>query len=99
MANTEDLQKSLTTLAEVFAPSEGSSYKVSFDEFMREHEFGLALHSVCDFLMSEGTAQITLDRIVLVQELHAAMQLWDNCVSELEDTHANKVASSLNNNH
>lgn len=84
MVMTEMLQKSLATLSEVFVEEGASSYKESFEEFLREHEFGLALHSVCDYLISEGVGQITLDRIMLIQELHSAMRLQDNCVSELE---------------
>jgi hypothetical protein len=88
MVTTETLKKSLATLSEVFVADGASSYKESFDEFMREHEFGLALHSVCDYLISEGVGQITLDRIILIQELHSAMQLQDSCVSELESARA-----------
>ena len=88
MIKPEELQKSLAVLAEVFVVGGDSPYKASFDELMREHEFGLALHSVCDYLVAEGLGLITPDRIELVKELHSAMQVQDNCVSELEDARA-----------
>ncbi|SRR6266568_43450 len=84
MVNTEKLQESLLKLSEVLPLGGASPYKTTFDEFMREHEFGLALHSVCDYLIADGVESITPSRIMLIQELHSAMAVDDDCISELE---------------
>jgi hypothetical protein len=63
------------------------SQKTQFDEFVREHEFDLALHLVCDYLISEA-ALITVSRMVTIDDLHAEIQILDNCISELEDARA-----------
>lgn len=55
-----------------------------FDEFIREHEFGLALHVICDHL-GESTAQPTTTLIQKIEALHAAMEIEDDCVARLKD--------------
>ena len=88
MINREELRKSLVSLAEVLNAAEAVSYKASFEEFLCQHEFGLALHSVCDYLVLENPSLITVDRLLLVQELHGKMHLEDDCVRELEAARA-----------
>jgi len=65
--------------------SEGVDLKRSqlFDEFMREHEFGLALHLLCDYLLEPTTQLVTPTIVKLVEKLHASMQIVDNCVADL----------------
>lgn len=91
MTKTIQLQNSLLLLAEVFEGDAASPYRNSFEEFMREHEFGLALHSVCDYLILEGHELITPSHLTLIMELHAAMQIQDDCLPELERARARKA--------
>jgi hypothetical protein len=67
------------------ALSEGVDLKRSqlFDEFMREHEFGLALHLLCDYLLEPTTQPAAPTIVKLVEKLHASMQIVDNCVANL----------------
>lgn len=78
------IEKSLTTLANALITDNTATYREWFDEFMREGEYSLALHILCDYLSLEEKALITTDRIMIVQELHSMMMLDCNCVSELE---------------
>jgi hypothetical protein len=53
------------------------------DEFLDEHEFELALHVICDFLLDKkrGTpSELVLQRI---ESLHSRMGLTDDCVARL----------------
>ena len=54
-----------------------------FDEFIREHEFGLALHVICDHLLGSTTQMPTPTLIQKIQALHVAMKIEDNCVGSL----------------
>jgi hypothetical protein len=65
--------------------SEGVDLKRSqlFDELMREHEFGLALHLLCDYLLEPTTQPAAPTIVKLVEKLHASMQIVDNCVANL----------------
>jgi hypothetical protein len=80
-------QMDLKALSEVLCEDSAAPYKALFDEFMRVHEFGLALHSICDYLSSEGSESINPSRISLIEKLHASMQIQDNCLSELNDAY------------
>jgi hypothetical protein len=65
--------------------SDGVDLKRSqlFDEFMREHEFELALHLLCDYLLERTTQPAAPAIVKLVEKLHASMQIVDNCVANL----------------
>lgn len=56
-----------------------------FDEFVREGEFELALHAVCDSLPDQRSAPVDKSTIDLIRHLHAVMNIEDNCVVELLD--------------
>ena len=86
-ATTRAIQDLLHALSEVYANEDDSSSKTQFDEFVHEHEFELALHLLCDYLISKA-ASITVSRMLAIDELHAKMQIRDNCISELEDARA-----------
>ncbi len=49
-----------------------------FDEFMREHEFGLALHLLCDYLLEPTTQPAAPTIVKLVEKLHASMQIVEH---------------------
>ena len=54
-----------------------------FDELMREHEFELALHVLCDYLLEPTTQPAAPTVVKLIEKLHASMQIVDNCVADL----------------
>jgi hypothetical protein len=54
-----------------------------FEEFMREHEFELALHVLCDYLLEPTTQPVAPTVVKLIEKLHASMQIVDNCVADL----------------
>ena len=61
-----------------------SRFSDQFDEFVREHEFDLALHLICDSVL-ESTTQPATALIQKIEDLHAAMKIEDNCVASLQD--------------
>ena len=54
-----------------------------FDEFIREHEWELALHVVCDYLLEPATPAAAPELIAKIQNLHEIMGLEDSCVTDL----------------
>ena len=56
-----------------------------FDEFVREHEFDLALHVVCDFLLDSDSLQVSGSIIDQIQHLHTTMEIDDACVQQLQN--------------
>jgi len=59
-------------------------YLEMFDEFVREHEFGLALETFCDFLLDDMTAPVSQSVLESVACLHDWMEVRDNCVDRLK---------------
>ena len=55
-----------------------------FDEFVREHEFELALHTVCDFRLEPNVRRLNASELEQIRLLHQAMQIEDSCVEELQ---------------
>jgi predicted Zn-dependent protease with MMP-like domain len=90
MLDTEKMRVELRKLggvldADISASYEGGdTYKNSFEEYMREHEFGLALEVICDYLAADGSKFIDSVKMTLIEELHNAMQIQDDCISRLE---------------
>jgi hypothetical protein len=60
-------------------------YLAIFDEFVRECERGLAVHTVCDYLLEPGTPRPETTVIERIQELHLSMKLDDDCVHRLHE--------------
>ena len=56
-----------------------------FDEFMQQHEFGLALHVVCDFILDPDSPPANKSTVDQIQGLHIAMKIDDRCVEELQN--------------
>jgi hypothetical protein len=80
----EELRTQLQFLRPLLLNEPGHSCLDLFDEFLQEQEFGLALHVVCDLILqpdSPGVSKATVDQI---QRLHAAMEIDDRCVEELQ---------------
>jgi hypothetical protein len=93
-------QVALRTLGEILEADTsasyqgGDTYKNVFEEYMREHEFGLALEVVCDYLTADSSAFTDSHRMALIKELHALMQVQDDCISRLESARSQVKAES-----
>ncbi len=51
-------------------------------EFVREHEFDLALHAACDYLL-EVPCMLNVNILDQVERLHTMMKIEDDCVKRL----------------
>ena len=82
MSTSAEIQDDLRALGRVFAGSAGERYREGFEEFVREHEFDLALHAVCDYLAESAPVQepSILDQ---VKRLHCLMGIEDDCLLRL----------------
>jgi hypothetical protein len=58
-------------------------YLSMFDEFVRECELGLALETLCDYLL-ETTAPVDEGVLGQIESLHALMNVKDGCVDSLK---------------
>jgi hypothetical protein len=54
-----------------------------FDEFVREQEYELALHLVCDFLLGADAIPVTEAVLKRIEELHRTMDIRDDCTARL----------------
>jgi hypothetical protein len=82
-AGQEEVNEKLARLRAMLSTAGGFNSSEVFDEFVREHEWGLALHVVCDYLL-EPTAQAAPEAVIQqIQSLHAAMGIEDTCVADL----------------
>jgi hypothetical protein len=64
-------------------PTAGNNAKEFFDDFVREHEWELALHVVCDHLLEPATKAAPINVIEEIGSLHKVMGLADNCAAAL----------------
>ena len=80
---SKELQAQLQSLRPVLLTERGHSYLEIFDEFVQQHELGLALHAVCDFILDPDSPQVDESTVDQIQRLHAAMKIDDRCVEEL----------------
>jgi hypothetical protein len=83
-ATANDLQDQLESLRPELLVDRGRPFLDLFDEFMRQREFGLALHAVCDFILDQDSPRVNKSSIDLVQRLHTAMKINDGCVLEMQ---------------
>ena len=84
MAINRDVQTALLKLSDLLSSDNTVSYKALFEEFMDEHEFGLALHVICDYLAAEGVGAINSHSLALVDCLHRDMHIEDDCIFHIE---------------
>lgn len=78
----EEMVQKLRSLRPVLSAG-GDDVNQLFDDFVREHEWGVALHLVCDHLL-EPTAQAAPEAVIQqIQSLHEAMGIKDTCVADL----------------
>ena len=82
-AGQEQVKEKLAQLRAMLSTGSGFNSWEVFDEFVREHEWGLALHVVCDYLL-EPTAQAAPEAVIQeIQSLHETMGIEDTCVADL----------------
>jgi hypothetical protein len=79
----QDLKGQLEILKNAISKELDPKDSELFDEFIREHEFGLALHLICDHLLESTRQPATATLIQQIQALHVAMKVEDNCVPRL----------------
>ena len=72
-----DLRNSLPELLQ------DEKYLQLIDEFIREDEFGLALESICDFLLEPEAPPLARDNLTQVESLHRLMGVEDACLDRL----------------
>ena len=78
-----DIKGQLDGLRAALPSPLGAKSSSFFDEFIREHEFGLALHVICDHLLEPATQPASAAIIQEIQSLHRLMNIEDDCVSDL----------------
>jgi hypothetical protein len=66
-------------------------YLALFDEFLNEHEFGLALENLCDFLLEPGTSVVADSVLEQIRRLHDLMGVADSCVDDLRQKAVNET--------
>ena len=81
--SSHELKGQLEDLKNVLPKELGPRASELFDEFIREHEFGLALHVICDHLLGSATLPSSVKLVQKIQALHEAMKIEDNCVADL----------------
>lgn len=54
-----------------------------FDEFVREDEWELALHLVCDYLLKPEIQAPQIAIIEQIENLHQLMKIVDGCAADL----------------
>ena len=84
MAHYTELTNRILQLRSLLSGAGDQTFEF-FDEFLREHEFGLALHVICDFLIDSPTARISISTLNEIHDLHEEFRLEDECVTKLEE--------------
>jgi len=77
------LQAQLKNLRSVLVTERGEAFRDLFDEFLEHHEFELALHTLCDFVLESDSPPVTTTILEQIQHLHASMKINDSCVERL----------------
>jgi hypothetical protein len=78
------LSRRLLRLRPLLSEAREPSYLDLFDDFVRAHEFGLALETLCDYLRLESPCRpLSGDDLQQIEALHQLMQVANNCVSAL----------------
>jgi hypothetical protein len=84
-----ELEHDLQALRAEFPKSElGSAARKAFDEYLSANEFGLALETLCDFLLDRDEPAIASHLFEEISRLHARIHVNDNCVTLLQQKFA-----------
>jgi len=78
-----DMRQIFANLRNVVSTEWNSDAPAVFDELIREHEWELALHVVCDYLLEPATPPAAPELIEKIQSLHKVMGIEDSCVTDL----------------
>jgi hypothetical protein len=79
-----EIDAELQTLRPAFNPSaSGTTALKYFDEFLSANEFGLALDTLCDFLLESDAPTISPELLGQISGLHHKMGIDDNRVGKL----------------
>ena len=81
----EKLREELQALRPVLLTEPSHRYVDLFDEFIEHHEFGLALETVCDYILEPASPRVSESIIDLIQRLHSSMEMSDECVVMLRN--------------
>jgi hypothetical protein len=79
----QQLKAKLLSLRPVLLAEDAKSSLDLFDQFMEHHEFGLALHVVCDFVLDHKSPQVDGSTVDQIEQLHTSMEINDRCVKDL----------------
>jgi hypothetical protein len=79
----EEMKEALARLRAALSTGGGFNSSEIFDEFIQEHEWGLALHVLCDYLLQPTTQAASTAVIQQIRTLHEAMGIEDACVADL----------------
>ena len=75
----------LQSLRLILLTERGHSFLDLFDEFMREQEFELALHVVCDYILEPDCLTVSNATVEQIRRLHTEMEIVDDCVEDLQN--------------
>jgi hypothetical protein len=82
-ADRRELRSQLKNLRSGLVSEGNHSFLDLFDEFIDHHEFELALHTLCDFILESDSPRVTTTIVDQIQHLHVSMKLTDSCVERL----------------
>jgi hypothetical protein len=77
------VRQKLAGLRAVLEARQDSAWLAQFDEFIREHEWELALHVVCDHLLESKDHAERPEVLDQIAALHEAIGIKDTCVADL----------------
>jgi hypothetical protein len=86
MERYKELVIQLQSLRPIMLTDHSHSFLDLFDEFMREQEFELALHVVCDYILEPNSPNVTKSTVEQIRRLHTAMEIADSCVEKLQNS-------------
>jgi hypothetical protein len=78
------VRSDLLDLRHLFASNPGGNVSVDyFDKSLEANELEIALHALCDRVLTASTTRISDAEIEKVALLHVQMELADECVSSI----------------
>jgi hypothetical protein len=81
----KELQDRLRNLRSVLETERSGAFLDLFDEFLEQHEFELALHTLCDFVLESDSPSVPTALLDQIQFLHTTMKINDGCMQQLRN--------------
>jgi hypothetical protein len=78
-----DIVSRLGSLRHVLIAESDRSRVDFFDDLTEHHEFGLALHEICEYLLERDASNIAQSDLDQIEVLHHIMEVSDKCADEL----------------